>query len=54
MASWIAAFFAEMPVMARVDRVQPFVFQGYRLLHSCVSALYSVLKVLKELPDKTA
>jgi hypothetical protein len=40
--------------MARVDREQPFVFQGYRLLHSCVSALYSVLEVLKELPDRTA
>ncbi len=40
--------------LARVDRAEPFVFQGYRLLHSCVSALYSILKVLKVFPDKTA
>jgi hypothetical protein len=39
--------------MARVDRVQPFDFQGYHLLHSCVSSLWEVLEVFSKLPDKT-
>jgi hypothetical protein len=39
--------------MARVDRAEPFVFQGYRLFHSCVSSLWEVLEVLRERPDKT-
>ncbi len=28
------------------DRQEPFVFQGYRLLHSCVSSLYEILRAL--------
>jgi len=40
--------------MAGVDRAEPFVFQGYRLLNSCVSSLWEVLEVLRELPSKTA
>jgi hypothetical protein len=38
--------------LAGVDRTQPFVFQGYRLLCSCVSSLYSILKALQESPTK--
>jgi hypothetical protein len=38
--------------LARVDRTQPFVFQGYRLLDSCVSSLYSILTALHESPTK--
>jgi hypothetical protein len=30
-----------------VDRTQPFVFQGYSLLHSCVSSLFAVWEALK-------
>jgi hypothetical protein len=36
--------------LARVDRTQPFVFQGYWLLHSCLSSLYSILESLKASP----
>jgi hypothetical protein len=36
--------------LAHVDRTQPFVFQGYRLLHSCVSSLYSILEGLGASP----
>ena len=39
--------------LARVDRTQPFVFQGCRLLHSCVSSLHSILEALQESPTKT-
>ena len=38
--------------LARVDRTQPFVFQGFRLLDSCVSSLNLILKVLEESPTK--
>ena len=38
--------------LASVDRTQQFVFQGYRLLHSCVSSLYSILEALQESPTK--
>jgi hypothetical protein len=40
-------------VLARVDRTQPFVFQGYHLLNSCVSSLFAILEVFRELPDKS-
>ena len=33
--------------LAKVDRTQPFVFQGYSLLHSCVSSLFAVWEALK-------
>jgi hypothetical protein len=39
--------------LAKVDRDTPFVFQGYQLLHSCVSALYSIAKALDEFPDSS-
>lgn len=39
-------------VLAGVDQTQPFVFQGYSLLHSCVSSLYAILKALQESPTK--
>lgn len=38
--------------MTRVDRTEPFVFQGYRLLHSCVSALWAILEAFRKLPEK--
>jgi hypothetical protein len=31
-----------------VSRTQPFVFQGYELLRSCVSSLYSILKAFRK------
>lgn len=39
--------------LAQVDRGAPFLFQGYRLLSSCVSSLYAILEVFKELPGET-
>lgn len=36
--------------LARVDRSQPFIFQGYALLDSCVSSLYKILDILKTAP----
>lgn len=39
--------------MVRVDRTEPFVFQGYQLLDSCVSSLWAILDALREFPDKT-
>ncbi len=32
--------------LAGVDKNLPFVFQGYQLLHACVSSLYNIAKVL--------
>jgi hypothetical protein len=34
--------------LAQVDRTQPFIFQGYCLLHSCVSSLHSISEALQE------
>lgn len=33
--------------LLKIDRSQPIVFQGYQLLHSCVSSLYGIVEVLK-------
>jgi hypothetical protein len=38
--------------LAGVDRGQQFVFQGYQLLDACVSALFAILRVLQEFPNK--
>jgi hypothetical protein len=38
--------------LADVERNQPFVIQGYQVLHSCASCLYEILQVLDESPAK--
>jgi len=36
--------------LVKVDQKAPFVIQGYQLLHSCVSSLYSIAKALDQFP----
>jgi hypothetical protein len=43
----------EALALAQVDQNTQFVFQGYQLLRSCVSALYSIAQALNEFPDNS-
>ncbi|MFI5096406.1 MAG: hypothetical protein ACHQT6_00390 [Candidatus Acidiferrales bacterium] len=42
----------EALTLVNVDQNAPFVIQGYQLLHSCVTSLYSIAKELDQFPDR--
>ncbi|NCS32290.1 hypothetical protein GW793_02260 [bacterium] len=37
--------------LVNIDSSKPNVIQGYQLLHSCVSSLYGILEVIKNIPE---
>lgn len=39
--------------LVNIDSSKPYVIQGYQLLNSCVSSLYGVLEVIKDIPEQT-
>jgi hypothetical protein len=42
----------ESYTLAKVDDTKPFIFQGFMILHMCVSSIYGIAEVLKEVnPD---